>query len=162
MKTLFLTRYIRHLVPLAKVGRSLVVEQCVLHPLVAGATSHRHHQRLLSHHELLVPLAVTTAVTAAITLPTGRRPRQALMLGSPRRTCIFDVLPFLWFVVHDHRRTVAQVGLIDEDRPSVLLLQHLADHPEVRRRLPARLQLAAAGHSVALAANLHVVGHGLE
>lgn len=128
-----LTRYIGHLIPFAKVGRSLVVEQGILH-FAVGATDRKQLPLLLA----------------------------LLVLGTSRWTDVIHVFPLLWFVVDDHRGTVAQVGLIDEHRPAVLLLEDLADDAEVRGRLPASFQLATAGHAVALAANLHVVRYGLE
>lgn len=129
------TWYVGHLIPFAKVGRSLVVEQGVLH-LAVGAT-HRDQLTLL-----LLMLS--------------------FVLRSPRRTNIVDVFPFLWFVVYDHRGPIAQIGLIDKHCPTVLLLQYLADDAKIRGRFPASFQLTTAGHSVALAANLHVVGDCLE
>lgn len=129
------TWYVGHLIPFAKVGRSLVVEQGVLH-LTVGAT--RRDQLSL----LLLMLS--------------------FVLRSPWRTNIVDVFPFLWFVVYNHRRPIAQIGLIDEYRSTILLLQYLAYDAKIRGRFPASFQLTTARHSVALAANLHVVGDGLE
>uniref|UniRef100_A0A2M4D5G0 Putative secreted protein n=1 Tax=Anopheles darlingi TaxID=43151 RepID=A0A2M4D5G0_ANODA len=83
-----------------------------------------------------------------------------LFAGPSRWSLVADMLSLLWLTVNDHRWPIAQVGLVDQDRSPVLLLQDAANHAEVRCRLPARLQLAATGHTVALAPDLHIIGHG--
>jgi len=62
---------------------------------------------------------------------------------------------------NDHGLPIAQIRLIHENGLAKLVLQHLTHNVEVGGGLPAGLQLAAAGHSMALAAELHVVGNGL-
>lgn len=62
----------------------------------------------------------------------------------------------------DNRLAIAQIRLIHENGLAELMLQHLAHNVEVGGGLPAGLQLTAAGHAMALAAELHVVGDGLN
>lgn len=60
------------------------------------------------------------------------------------------------------RRHAAQIALRHQDGVPITFFQGLADHPEVRCDPPAGLQLARAGHPVALAAYLHVARYCLQ
>jgi len=62
----------------------------------------------------------------------------------------------------DRRCHASQIALRHQHGAPETFFQDLADYPEVRRDLPAGLQLARAGHAVALAAYLHVARYCLQ
>lgn len=59
------------------------------------------------------------------------------------------------------RLSPSDVGLFDHDGFAVSLFQNVTDDAHVRRCSPTGLQLAATGHAVAFAPDLHVPDDGL-
>lgn len=106
-------------------------------------------RRLLVVQEGVVE--VPLGAGAALLLATPARGPDAGALGAavPPGVGLLDEL----------RGPVAEVRLVDEDGVLELGLQLVAHHPELRRRHPARLDLAGAGDAVALALHLLIVLH---
>lgn len=102
-------------VSFAEIGRLLVVKQ------FGG-------QVVLAHPSAAAAAALGVAVFHAFPPPPT-----ALGLAVPRPAAPLEAL-----LLDEQRQSVAQVGLVDQDRLAETLLQRVAHQPEFGRRFPAR------------------------
>lgn len=122
---------VRARIPLAEVGRLLVVEE--LFSEVSGSPLPAPASRVSSG---------SSSAMFPLSLPLGPPPPRSPHSGQ--------------------RCHAAQVALRHQHRVSKPILERFPDYPEVRRHLPACLELAGTRHTVTLAAHLHVARHSLK
>lgn len=133
-------------VPLAEVGRLLVEEQLRGHVALADPAA-----------PAAAAVATAAAAAALVAVFDALAAATSVRLAVPR-----PAVPLEAARLDEQRQAVAQIRLVDHDRLAEALLERVADQPEFGRRLPARLQLAAARHAVTFAAHLHLSGDGLR
>lgn len=123
---------VRGRVPLAKVGRLLIVEELLGEisgaPLASTATS--------------IPTGGSSSAMFPLPLSVGPSSSRAPHSGQ--------------------RGDAAQVALRDQHGVPKAILERFPNYSEVRRHFPAGLELAGTRHTVALAAHLHVARHCLK